>query len=378
MEDQHSCNTGNKHKRLKRFILILLCLIFLLFLPACWIHGVIDRMGELPDPASFNGLENFSDGTFKNQEPNVVIVSKAVKKKGFLKFLFHSDNTPSFPLPMAKDRFTDVKQDLAVCWLGHSSVIFELGGNCRFITDPVFGNAAPVSFAARRYGPPPFPREELPQLDFILISHDHYDHLEYDTIRYFRDSGVHFVTGLGVGARLRGWGIAPERIHELNWHESVTLGTAKITAVPSRHFSGRTLKDRYKTLWSCWVIENNGRRVFFGGDSAYGKHFKAIGEKYGPFDLACMEIDAWNERWKHNHMFPHEFPVAAAELKAKIGMPIHWAVFDLAGHPWKESITMVADEARKAGLPLFTPVMGAIAVPGVTETPQWWADLPEK
>lgn len=367
-----------------RFKGVLFYAVFSTVLTLAGIGGayIMTRFGALPtatEYAAWEKYETFRDGRFHNLEANDFVAKKAVKKSGFLKFLFKSKNAPSFQIPQEQDRHdssTPLKDAFSVYWLGHSSLIFELG-DTRFMTDPVFGNAAPVPGIVTRYCEPPIRRSELPPLDFIIVSHDHYDHLEYDTIRALRHTDIIFVTPLGVGARLRSFGIKPENIRELYWYESTQIGNTTITATPGRHFSGRTLKDRYKTLWASWVIENGGRKIFFGGDSGYGKHFKDIGKKFGPFDLVCLEIDAWNENWKNNHMFPHEFPVAAKELNAKLAMPIHWAVFDLAMHPWKKSITKVSEEAEKAGLPLFTPMMGEIAYPGKTQTWSWWQDLPE-
>ena len=367
-----------------RFKGVLFYAVFSTVLTLAGIGGayIMTRFGALPtatEYAAWEKYETFREGRFHNLEANDFVAKKAVKKSGFLQFLFKSKNAPSSQIPQKQDRHdssTPLKDAFSVYWLGHSSLIFELG-DTRFMTDPVFGNAAPVPGIVTRYCEPPIRRDELPPLDFIIVSHDHYDHLEYDTIRALRHTDIIFVTPLGVGARLRSFGIKPENIRELYWYESTQIGNTTITATPGRHFSGRTLKDRYKTLWAGWVIENGGRKIFFGGDSGYGKHFKDIGEKFGPFDLVCLEIDAWNENWKNNHMFPHEFPVAAKELNAKLAMPIHWAVFDLAMHRWKDSITMVSEEAEKAGLPLFTPMMGEIAYPGKTKTCPWWQDPPE-
>ena len=367
-----------------RFKGVLFYAVFSTVLTLAGIGGayIMTRFGALPaatEYAAWEKYETFREDRFHNLEANDFVAKKAVRKSGFLKFLFKSKNAPSFQIPQKQDRHdssTPLKDAFSVYWLGHSSLIFELG-DTRFMTDPVFGNAAPVPGIVTRYCEPPIRRSELPPLDFIIVSHDHYDHLEYDTIRALRHTDIIFVTPLGVGARLRSFGIKPENIRELYWYESTQIGNTTITATPGRHFSGRTLKDRFKTLWAGWVIENGGRKIFFGGDSGYGKHFKDIGKKFGPFDLVCLEIDAWNENWKNNHMFPHEFPVAAKELNAKLAMPIHWAVFDLAMHPWRDSITMVSAEAEKAGLPLFTPMMGEIAYPGKTQTRSWWQDLPE-
>lgn len=366
-------------KKLLKILLITLPVAAMVIFTACYVN---ERMGNLPDDtAEWNGLPNYKDGHFLNEEPVIFNAKKAAKKSGMFRFLFVSDNAPqTFSIPQIEytaDTFTQAAEGIDVYWLGHSSIIFELCG-ARFMTDPVFGNAAPIPFAVKRYCEAPMTRDQIPPLDFLIISHDHYDHLEYKTIRAIRKSDFPIVTGLGVGARLRGWGIAPDRIRELNWNDSVTINGTKITAVTSRHFSGRTLKDRNETLWASWIIERGGKKIFFGGDAGYGKHFKQIGDQHGPFDLACLEIDAWNDRWKHHHMFPHQFPLAIADLKAEYAMPIHWGVFDLAMHPWKESITLVTKEADRTGLKMVTPLMGEKFAVGKDQSKRWWEDLPEK
>lgn len=367
----------------KRFLMILFAVLPLagmVIFTACYVN---ERMGKLPtDTAEWEHLPNYREGHFQNEEPTIFNAKKAAKKSGMFRFLFVSDNAPksfSIPqIPYTDETFAkDAAEGIHIYWLGHASIIFELNGT-RFMTDPVFGNAAPIPFAVKRYCEAPMTRDQIPALDFLIISHDHYDHLEYKTIRAIRKADFPIITGLGVGSRLRGWGIAPERIHELNWNDSVTINGTTVTAVTSRHFSGRTLKDRNQTLWSSWIIERNGKKIFFGGDTGYGKHFKEIGRKYGPFDLACLEIDAWNDRWKHHHMFPHQFPLAIADLKAEYAMPIHWGVFDLAMHPWKESITLVTKEADRTGLKMVTPLMGEKFAVGKDQSKRWWEDLPEK
>ena len=206
---------------------------------------------------------------------------------------------------------------------------------------------------------PPLRREDIPQLDFVIISHDHYDHLEYGTVKFLKDRDVKFVTALGVGARLRGWGVPADRIIELGWEESAEVAGLTITAERSRHFSGRHTNDRDSTLWASYVIEDkNDRRVFFGADSGYGRHFKEIGEKYGGFDLTCLEIDAWNENWPNNHMFPEESVRAHNDLRGKKYLPIHWGVFDLAMHPWNESIGKAKEAAKKENVELVDVLMG--------------------
>lgn len=382
MKNEPSPQTGKRHKKT---LLILLPVIFALLafviFTACYTG---ERMGKLPENTKeWETLPNYKNGHFLNEEPTHFNAKKAAKKTGMFRFLFVSDNAPqtfSIPqIPFEKSFFAEkpVPDGINVYWLGHSSLIFELCG-IRFMTDPVFGNAAPVPFAVKRYCEPPMRRDQIPPLDFLLISHDHYDHLEYSTIRALRKSDFPIVTALGVGARLRGWGIAPERIHELNWNDSIFLNGTTITAVTARHFSGRTLSDRNETLWAAWIIERGGKKIFFGGDGGYGRHFSEIGRKHGPFDLACLEIDAWNDRWKNHHLFPHQFPLAIADLNAEYAMPIHWGVFDLAMHPWKESISLVTKEADRTGLKMITPLMGQKFTVGKDRSERWWEPLPER
>ncbi len=341
---------------------------------ACYVNT---RFGELPDGECrkrFSALPNYADGKFVNREPAVMRMTKAGASAGLFRFLFTSENAPRFELPsvkLTKSSFPGKPEDYAVYWLGHSMLIFELNG-MRFLTDPVFGNAAPIPGVVRRCCESPLAREELPDLDFVLVSHDHYDHMEYRTIRFLKDSETHFIVPLGAGARLRGWGIAPQRIHELNWEDSIAFAGLRITALTSRHFSGRSFHDRDRTLWAAFLIEGGGRRIFFGADGGYGKHFREIGEKYGPFDLVCLEIDAWNERWPDNHMFPEEVIRAFQELGGGVLLPIHWGVFDLAMHPWDESIRKVMEHAGQAKIRVVTPKIGEKIQPDSAVTAEWW------
>ena len=368
--------------------------VFAVLLAVC--SCVSRNMGELPgkkEKERFAMLPYYSNGRFVNAEPIKMFPASARKKRaglGMFRFLFASPNAPERELPkvlLSADSFAGKKDDFSLRWLGHSSLVFELAGK-RFMTDPVFGNAAPIPFAVSRYTENPLKLNSLPELDFVLISHDHYDHLEYDFIRKIRFEKFPVVTALGVGARLRSWGIAPERIRELGWHDSVTVAGIKVTCVPSRHFSGRSWSDRYRTLWGSYILEAlpekkdapSAGKIFFGADSGYGKHFASIGGKYGPFDLVCLEIDAWNENWPNNHMFPREMPLAFRDLKGKKFLPIHWGVFDLAMHKWDYSIGEIVKLAREKNIPYLVPIMGEkVDLSGDKALPQkeWWKNPPE-
>ncbi len=361
-----------KRKKLKMALYILggLLLLILLIVGGLWLRAKT-RMGQLPPENAFAGRPNYQEGHFVNPEPLVHNIRRAGRRPSFFRHLFYSGHTPKVELPSVKPDFPEKPAPFALYWFGHSSLIFELGG-ARFATDPVFGNAAPLPWVVGRYCESPVKRSEIPPLEFVIITHDHYDHLEYETIRSFVKRKEPFVTPLGVGARLRGWGIAPERIHELGWGDSVTLAGVTITLEPSRHFSGRRFDDRDRTLWGSYIIEGGGRKIYHGADGGHGSHVKAIGDKYGPFDLVLLEIDAWNENWPNSHLFPADVILSFRELQGKRLLPVHWGVFDLAMHPWDESIREVTRLAEETAVPLVTPRMGERITPGVTPTGKWW------
>jgi L-ascorbate metabolism protein UlaG (beta-lactamase superfamily) len=250
--------------------------------------------------------------------------------------------------------------ELRVTWLGHSTLIIEIDGK-RFLTDPLwYKRASPFSFTGpERFFANPVPLNKLPAIDYILLSHDHYDHLDKDTIIYLADKGIPIITMLKVGERLIKWKIDPALITQLDWWESVDLGNGfKITATPARHFSGRWLNDRFSTLWGAFSIKGPVHNVFFGADSGYFEGFKTIGEKLGPFDLTMLEIGAYNEEWESIHMGPENAVRANIDLKGKLLLPIHWGTFSLAFHPWKEPVERLIREAERRQVALLLPAPG--------------------
>lgn len=295
---------------------------------------------------------------------------------GWGRFFKKSPNSPIHEIPkveLKKNDFTSVPSSYALYWLGHSSAIVELDG-LRLLIDPVLENAGPFPGIARRFTSSPISRHELPEVDAVLITHDHYDHLEMETMKFLKDRNIRFVTPSGVGARLQGWGVAKEKITELGWDESVSVGSIKITACPGIHYSGRSGKDRNKTLWAGYAIRGKEKNIFWSGDSGYGEHFKRIGERYGPFNLACVEIDGWNAGWPNTHLFPEEAVAVCEDVQAGLLLPVHWGVFDLALHPWNESIETVWRLAIGRGIGMVTPMMGEKVVPGETNSRKWWKE----
>jgi L-ascorbate metabolism protein UlaG (beta-lactamase superfamily) len=271
---------------------------------------------------------------------------------------------------------------LRITWLGHSTLLLEVDG-FRVLTDPVFGErASPVSFAgARRFHPTPARVDELPPLDAVLLSHDHYDHLCAESMRALARRRVPIVTSLGVGERLERLGVEPALIHELDWwQERVVPGTGLgFAATPAQHFSGRSLFDRNETLWSSWVITTANRRLFFSGDTGLTDEFSAVRERFGPFDVVMLEIGAWHPSWGAIHLGPANALRAFELLGGGTLLPIHWGTFDLALHAWDEPAETLLALAQASGARILTPRLGRPFEPAHVEAPTpWWRSLRER
>jgi L-ascorbate metabolism protein UlaG (beta-lactamase superfamily) len=247
-----------------------------------------------------------------------------------------------------------------VTWLGHSSVILEIDGK-RLLIDPVwYDRASPfTAIGPRRFFANPIAIDDLPPIDVLLLSHDHYDHLDKGAIKKLAAKGIPIITMLGVGDRLAKWGIDKTIIIEMDWWQSLPLeSNFTLTAAPARHFSGRWLKDRFRTLWGSFAIKGPVHNVFFGADSGYYDGFTRIGERLGPFDLTMLEIGAYGDQWPDIHMGPEPAVLAHTELRGKLLMPIHWGTFNLAFHPWKEPAERVLQQAMQKHVPLLLPTPG--------------------
>jgi L-ascorbate metabolism protein UlaG (beta-lactamase superfamily) len=268
---------------------------------------------------------------------------------------------------------------LRVTWMGHSSLLIEIDG-VRILTDPVWSERASfVSFAGpRRFYPPTLALKDLPPLDAVLISHDHYDHLDRETIEQLaallKDERTRFICSLGLRQYLESWGIAPRKITELNWGQTAGVGReCQITATPARHFSGRGLWGRNETLWSSFVIRGSEHNIFFGADSGMFPGFRPIGDAYGPFDLTMLEIGAYDADWPDVHMGPIHAAQAHVDLQGKLLLPIHWGLFNLAFHPWREPIERLMVAAAEKNLQLFLPSPGSpTEVTGANLHTYWW------
>jgi L-ascorbate metabolism protein UlaG (beta-lactamase superfamily) len=265
---------------------------------------------------------------------------------------------------------------LRATWLGHSTVLLEIDGY-RVLTDPVWGpRASPSSLAGpKRFQPVPVPLNVMPPIDLIVISHDHYDHLDYPTIRVLAKIDTPFVTSLGVGAHLEAWGVDPKRITELDWWESHTVPNTglTVTAAPSQHFSGRALKDRNATLWSSMVIRSPKHAVFFSGDTGLTSEYRTIRDRLGPFDLVMLEVGAFHPAWGDIHLGPEHALEALALLGSPAFLPVHWGTFSLAMHAWDQPAEVLFDLGRKQGVQLVMPRLGEVVEPAHAEAVEpWW------
>ncbi|MEA3152538.1 MAG: hypothetical protein QOK44_127 [Betaproteobacteria bacterium] len=265
---------------------------------------------------------------------------------------------------------------LRATWLGHSTVLIEIDG-MRVLTDPVWGRRASPSQLAgpKRFQPVPVPLSAMPAIDVVIVSHDHYDHLDYPTIRELTKRDVPFVTSLGVGAHLEAWGVRAERIVELDWWESHELpgNGLTVTAAPSQHFSGRGLKNRNSTLWSSFVVRSERHAVFFSGDTGLTMEYEAIRERLGPFDLVMLEVGGLHPSWGDMHLGPENALKALELLGGGPFLPIHWGTFSLAMHAWDQPAEVLLELAPKAGAQLVMPRLGEPIEPAHAErVTAWW------
>jgi L-ascorbate metabolism protein UlaG (beta-lactamase superfamily) len=283
---------------------------------------------------------------------------------------------PDAPIPVQAidPAALPVVADGSLFRLGHSTVLMKLAGEF-FLTDPVFAErASPVSFGGpRRFHAPPIALDDLPPLAAVILSHDHYDHLDRAAVVRLAARTAVFIAPLGVGDRLAGWGVDPAKLRQLDWGQSTRVGAVTLTSVPARHFSGRSLRDRDRALWTSWVIDAGAVRVFFSGDTGYHADFRAIGEHHGPFDVTLLENGGYDLRWPDVHMQPEQTLQAHLDLRGRWLLPVHNSTFDLAFHPWHEPLDRLHALAAARGVQLATPGIGtrwSIVEPDAGSA--WW------
>jgi L-ascorbate metabolism protein UlaG (beta-lactamase superfamily) len=321
------------------------------------------------------GSPNFSDGKFHNTLETPAL-APANTRDGLLR-QWHDERhvgLPGAPIPLATPKFPAEPAELAVTWLGHASALLEIDGQ-RVLLDPVWGHRVSPSpvFGPTRLHPAPVPLEDLPPVDAVVISHDHYDHLDLPTVReLLRTQTAPFVVPLGIGQHLRKWHVPEDRIVELDWDGTHSVGGLTLTCTEARHFSGRYFY-RDTTLWASWAITGPRHRVFFGGDTGYTPAFAGIGARLGPFDLTLLPIGAYNDAWHAIHMDPEEAMRAHGDLGGRLLLPIHWATFNLAFHRWAEPVQRLLAAAERVGAQVAVPLPGQrIDVLDPPELDDWW------
>ncbi|MDO4907851.1 MAG: MBL fold metallo-hydrolase [Neisseria sp.] len=335
--------------------------------------------GGKPDQAGLERIRNspnFNGTEFVNIEQTVIATRD--DNPSWLDWTIKMLNPPpgkrpAKPLPTVPLNVSELKHG-SIAWLGHATTLMQMGGK-RVITDPVFYRASPVPFTVEPFAMSHTPQiAELPALDAVLISHDHYDHLDYRAIRELNGKTARFIVPLGVKAHLQKWGVADEKITELDWDETAQLDDIAVTLVPSRHFSGRTMGGRNHTLWGGYVIKGAGLSLYFSGDSGYGTHYKERIARYAPFDLVLMESGAYDEGWSQIHSFPEQSVQAVLDLGANRTMPVHWGKFDLANHTWTDGINRFTKAAEENGITAATPKIGQVFNISDETLPQekWW------
>jgi L-ascorbate metabolism protein UlaG (beta-lactamase superfamily) len=333
------------------------------------------------DEQNFLLSGHYENGKFQNELPTTLGMGfrKTVSIMWDFFFAQVPGKEPDGPLPVRELDSASVaerSEDIArLTWFGHSACFLEIDGR-KILIDPMLGqHAGPLPLVSpQRYNRNlPLEIESMPFIDVVLISHDHYDHLDHGSIVKLKDKVGHFYVPLGVGSHLASWGVERTKITELNWWEETTSAGFTFVCAPARHFSGRGFINN-KTLWSSWIILSSKKRIYFSGDSGYGPHFKEIGTKYGPFDFALMECGQYNTEWRQIHMMPEETVQATLDVQGKLLLPIHWGAFTLAMHPWTDPIIRVTAEAKKFNVPITTPVIGQVIL--LDSAPignsRWW------
>ena len=320
---------------------------------------------------------NYRNGSFQNIHPTDVMLKNVSYFEMFKDFFINRPKLVNPPglIPSVKTNLLELPNDSTqLIWLGHSSYFINSNG-FKILVDPVlFGPASPVAIFGKPFkGSNIYKAEEIPSIDLLIVTHDHYDHLDYQTIKRIKNKTTTIVTSLGVGSHLEYWGVDPKKITELNWGESKTVANnVKLTATPARHFSGRST-SRGKTLWSSFVLEINGLKLFLGGDSGYDEEFKKIGAQFGPFDLVILDGAQYGDAWPYIHMRPEETAQAAKDLNAKLLLPVHWGKFALSYHPWTEPITRTLIKAKELNLNVTTPRIGEPLIIGNNyPVSSWW------
>lgn len=364
-------------------MLVLITIAFIL-VSATMLYMQQKKFGKNPKGARLERIKqspNFKNGKFQNLSftPDL---TEGYSYAGILYQNFIKHNPRKIPIdtiPYVKSDLLNLSADQNVLvWFGHSSYFMQIDGKT-ILVDPVFsGNASPLPGTAKSFkGSNHYGVSDIPEIDYLFISHDHYDHVDYETILALQPKVKKVICGLGVGAHFEYWGYDTDKIIENDWYQSFELEPKFIVNVePARHFSGRTFK-RNNTLWVSYFLQTPSLRIYIGGDSGYDSHFANIGKKYHPIDLAIIENGQYNDAWKYIHNLPHDFINAAKDLNAKRILPVHSSKFALASHPWDEPLSKVSELNTLHNLPLITPMIGELVDLNNSDQhfTQWWHGL---
>lgn len=364
-------------KWLKRIVIALLVIGALVYVAAPMVYRQPQFGGSVEGARLDRALKSpaYTGEKFENKPPQ----SENMELIKTLQFYMQGqEREPRFPIPVVPVTTADLERpasdDLAAVWLGHASVMVEIGG-LRILTDPVLSDvASPFAIGPKRLHPPPISMHELKRINAVLISHDHYDHLDMQTIQALAESGSAFFVPLGVGAHLERWGVDPDQIREMDWWDSIEINSVRIHCTPARHYSGRRRMDN-STLWSSWLVRSPTRSFYFSGDTGYADHFKEIRSRLGPVDLTLMKVGAYGdpEGWFDIHMNPESAVKAQLDLGAGVMLPVHWATFNLAYHAWAEPIERALVAARGQPFKVITPQIGArYEFSENFENKEWW------
>jgi L-ascorbate metabolism protein UlaG (beta-lactamase superfamily) len=361
----------------------MLTLFFILCLLVLFIYLLLTfhpAFGRKPSKSRVETSPQYFQGSFQNSIPtamnmdfktSLTMIRDMAKKNGNLK---PKGGLPNKEFPM----LNHPSHKTNVTWFGHSACLIDMDGKLTLF-DPMFGDSPSpfLGLGGKRYSRElPFSTEDLPMIDAVLFSHDHYDHLDYGTIQKLSAKVRHFFVPIGVGSHLERWGIEPDSITELDWWDEVEFQGLSLVSAPARHFSGRSIHDRNSTLWCSWIIKGRESNIFFSGDSGYGPHFKEIGERFGPFDLTLMECGQYDARWAAIHMVPEETVQAHKDVKGKLLLPIHWGAFTLSFHDWTDPVMRVTEAGQKEGVQILTPMIGETVVlnGGAYPEEKWWEE----
>lgn len=377
-------NFNTYKKKYIRVLYIVLSLIALLIIIGVLFINLSPQFGGVASKQQqelFSKSKHYKDGKFLNNGGVKMEMSfKDSFKAMWILFKSNSNTKPNKNIAVEKiDSITiaNYNSKTRFIWFGHSTFLLQIKGK-NLLIDPMFGDVPapnPLLGNKRFSNRLPIEIEKLPSIDAVLITHDHYDHLDYESIQKLKSKVNMFYTPLGIGIHLLKWGVEKERIIELDWWQEIKFDELTIRCTPAQHFSGRGISDREKTLWCSWIIQSDEENLFFSGDSGYASHFKEIGDQYGPFDFAFMECGQYNNLWPLVHMLPEETAQAGLDIKAKKMMPIHWGAFKLASHSWTDPVERISKKAKELNVDLVIPKIGEIVEIGLNNSEEiypWW------